>query len=260
MERFAIVRNHKELSELRYKQIKEALSKHMIYDEEYPELVISVGGDGTILDAVSKYIDCLDKVCFVGLHTGTLGFFTDYEKDEWEDLVNDVLKNEYKEDRRCMLEIRKGDEVYYALNEMRIEENHRTMVCDVYMNGEYLERFRGNGLCVSTPSGSTALNRSLGGSVIACSLPSIQLSEIAGIHHNAYRSLQSSLILDSSSYFTFKPQQSEGLILGLDRQVIPLHADDAVITARISPDHRVRFIRYRHRGLCKRLRKAFISE
>ena len=141
---------------------------------------------------------------------------------------------------------------------MRLEENHRTLVCDVYINEDYLERFRGNGLCISTPSGSTALNRSLGGSVVASSLPSLQLSEIAGIHHNAYRSLQSSLVLDASTTITLDPQSSREMILGVDRDVIPLEKEAGSLRVKVS-EKRVQFIRYRHRGLCQRLRKAFIN-
>ena len=259
MERFVIIHKEDDLSTLRYQQIRNALETTMIYDEVHPELVITIGGDGTVLDAVHRYIDKLDHVYFVGVHSGTLGFYTDYNEDEWEVLVDDILKDEWKVDRRNMLEVRTNNHVYYALNEMRIEENHRTMVCDVYINGEYLERFRGNGLCVSTPSGSTALNRSLGGAIVASSIPSLQLSEIVGIHHNAYRSLQSSIVLDASTTITFVPQSSRSTILGVDRAVIPFEKQNEKIEVCI-PRKCVSFIRYRHKGLCTRLRKAFINE
>lgn len=259
MERFSIIYKQDELSSKRYLQIKSKLAQTMTYDESNPELVITIGGDGTVLDAVHRYAHQLDKTYFVGVHSGTLGFYTDYNEDEWEVLVEDILKDEWKVDRRNMLEVRTNNHVYYALNEMRVEENHRTMVCDIYINGEYLERFRGNGLCVSTPSGSTALNRSLGGAIVAASIPSLQLSEIVGIHHNAYRSLQSSLVLDASTTITFVPQSSRSTILGVDRDVIPFDNQNEKIEISV-PNKYVSFIRYRHRGLCTRLRKAFINE
>ena len=259
MKRFTIVHKNDDLSSTRYLQIKTELEKTMVYDEINPELVITIGGDGTVLDAVHRYIDQLDSTYFVGVHSGTLGFYTDYNEDEWQVLVEDILKDKWKVDRRNMLEVRSNQHVYYALNEMRIEENHRTMVCDIYINGEYLERFRGNGLCVSTPSGSTALTRSLGGAIVAASIPTLQLSEIVGIHHNAYRSLQSSLILDASTKITFVPQSSRSTILGVDRDVIPFENKNETIEVSI-PYKCVSFIRYRHRGLCTRLRKAFINE
>ena len=257
MQRYAIINKEDELSKKRASQIKNALQSKLIYDDISPELVITIGGDGTMLDAVHRYLDKLDCVCFVGVHSGTLGFYTDDNEDEWELLVEDILNDKWHIDERCMIEVKTKNNVYYALNEMRLEENHRTMVCDVFINGEYLERFRGNGLCISTPSGSTALNRSLGGSIVASSIPSMQLSEIAGIHHNAYRSLQSSLILDASTMIVLEPKVSRGMILGVDREVIPF-LDEGQIEVSI-PDQSVRFIRYRHNGLCHRLRKAYIN-
>ena len=64
-------------------KIKEGLQNFFIYDEKNPDLVISIGGDGTILEAVHQY---LMLMLFVGIHTGTLGFYTDYQVDEVDQL------------------------------------------------------------------------------------------------------------------------------------------------------------------------------
>src|SRR5699024_2537418 len=107
-------------------------------------------------------------------------------------------KGEYHIYERHLLEVTSLEGRYLALNEVRVENNRRSQVIDVYINDDCFETFRGNGLCVSTASGSTAYNKSLGGAVINSGAELMQLSEIAGIHHNAYRSLGSSLILDKS--------------------------------------------------------------
>ena len=52
------------------------------YHKSNPDLIISIGGDGTMLRSIHEYLDQLDSVCFVGIHTGTLGFLTDYTKQE----------------------------------------------------------------------------------------------------------------------------------------------------------------------------------
>jgi NAD+ kinase len=73
MKKFAIVcRGDNESKKLKDIIINE-LNDSFIYDEKNPDLVISVGGDGTMLTCVHQYQYLLDKVCFVGLHTGTLG-------------------------------------------------------------------------------------------------------------------------------------------------------------------------------------------
>ena len=81
----------------------EGIIKYRNY-EKNPDLVISIGGDGTILEAVHQYlnVDC----CFVGIHTGTLGFYTDYQIDEVDQFIKDVTSRQFKTMKRYMLEIK----------------------------------------------------------------------------------------------------------------------------------------------------------
>lgn len=255
MQRFAVITKQDEKSYQLKKQIIAGLNDLYTYDEMAPDLVIFIGGDGTMLDACHRYLQRLDTCRFVGIHTGTLGFYTDYLDSEVERLIEDIHKNHFTLDYRDLLEIEAGHELRYALNEMRLEENQRTMVCDVYIDGEFLETFRGNGLCISTPSGSTAYNRSLGGSVIAPTLHCMQLSEIAGIHHNAYRSLGSSLVVDAQSEIILKPKDY-CYVLGADREASRIHSGE--IRVRLSKQS-VCFIHFNQKSMLQRLRKAFIS-
>ena len=62
-------------------------------NKENPEIVICVGGDGTFLHAIHKYMTKINKCCFLAIHTGTLGFFTDYTSDEIEECIHDILHN-----------------------------------------------------------------------------------------------------------------------------------------------------------------------
>ena len=147
--------------------------------------------------------------------------------------------------------------IYFALNEVRIENNRRSQVMDVYINDEYFETFRGNGLCVSTPVGSTAYNKSLGGAVINTCTGLMQLSEIAGIHHNAYRSLGSSLILDQSHTIRFQSQSYQGAILGVDHLVIDLKDKDCICVKMSSK--KARFLQYRNVSFTQRLKRAYLN-
>ncbi len=165
MKRYAIVSKKDDVSRHLAALIKDELNE-LIYDEEHPDIVISVGGDGTMIYSIHRYEHVLNDVSFVGIHTGTLGFFTDYLKDEYKQLVKDILTKEPEIFDRHLLRISYNGEIFHALNEMRIENSYRSQVIDMYVNDEHMETFRGNGLCVSTPSGSTALNKSLGGAVI----------------------------------------------------------------------------------------------
>lgn len=257
MKRYAIENKQDAISYDIAQKLRKELDKIMIYDKTSPELVISVGGDGTVLYCVHKYQKQLDKVAFIGIHTGTLGFLTDYQKDEYIKLVEDIKQGEYDIYNRNLLAITTNKDSYIALNELRIENNMRSQVLDVYINDELLETFRGNGLCVSTSSGSTAYNKSLGGAVIYSDIGIMQLSEIAGIHHNAYRSLGSSLILDSSHVIHFESQNFENSVLGIDHLVYDMK-DVKYVDVRLSPTQ-ARFIQFKHVSLIERLKRAFLS-
>jgi len=75
------------------------------HSAEKPEVIITIGGDGTMLHAIHHYSDMLDKVKFVGIHTGTLGFFTDYTSEELSRFVDDY-DNGYKIVSHPMIEAR----------------------------------------------------------------------------------------------------------------------------------------------------------
>src|SRR5690625_464176 len=142
------------------KMMKEyLLNFDFIYDKEQPELVISVGGDATILEAFHRYVHRLESTAFVGVHTGQLGFYADWVPEEIEKLVIEIAKNTYKVVEYPLLEviIRGEDEDkekrFLALNEAMIKTADGSVVFDVSIRGEHFETFRGDGLCISTPSG-----------------------------------------------------------------------------------------------------------
>lgn len=257
MKTYAIVCKQDQESITLSEKLKEQLNTFLTYNEKEPDIVISVGGDGTMLYSVHKYIDAIDRVAFIGIHTGTLGFLTDYQRDEYLQLVLDIKNGLHRIYERHLLEVSCLEGTYFALNEVRIENNRRSQVMDVYINDEYFETFRGNGLCVSTPVGSTAYNKSLGGAVIHTCTGLMQLSEIAGIHHNAYRSLGSSLILDQSHTIRFQSQSYQGAILGVDHLVIDLKDKDCICVKMSSK--KARFLQYRNVSFTQRLKRAYLN-
>ena len=96
MKRFTLVNRGDQFSRESCQSIKHKLIElGMIYDEINPELVITVGGDGTLLHAFHHYLDRIDEVAFIGIHTGTLGFSTDYIVDELECFYHDLIHNEH---------------------------------------------------------------------------------------------------------------------------------------------------------------------
>src|SRR5699024_12364288 len=80
-----------------------------------------------------------------------------------------------------------------------------SVVFDVEIRGDYFETFRGDGLCISTPSGSTAYNKALGGGIIHPSLEALQLTEMASITNRIFRTIGSPLILLKHHTCLLKP-------------------------------------------------------
>lgn len=196
---------------------------NFILDSEDPDVVIFVGGDGTFLRSVHKYVDKLDKVKFIGANCGSLGFFSSVGKNECLDLLKLLESEELVEETHTLLEadIEFANETkhIYAVNEIRIENPFHTLICDVLINNEYLETFRGNGLNVSSELGSSAYNKSLGGSLIADDLDAIELTEIASLQSNAFHTLASPLVLSHKSKICLKGDLAKSLV-GYDHLVI----------------------------------------
>lgn len=192
------------------KKVKHLMGKygHSIDDTDF-DCVLYIGGDGTFLRAVQNNIHHLDKILFIGIHNGKLGFFYDYNLDEIEEIfktLNNIEKENIYEHRLLKAELTLVDgkeETLYAVNEIRIENPFRTLVSDVLIDGNKLETFSGNGLIVCSALGSTAYNRSLGGALVCPELDILQITEIAPILNRKYRSIGSSLILSGDKKVEF---------------------------------------------------------
>jgi NAD+ kinase len=235
----------------------------LTYDEEHPDIVISVGGDGTLLYAFHRYSSRLDKTAFVGVHTGHLGFYADWVPEEIEKLIIAIAKTPYQIVEYPLLEViirYKNDtkeSKYLALNESAVKSNEGTLVMDVEIGGQHFERFRGDGLCMSTPSGSTAYNKALGGAIIHPSISAIQLAEIASINNRVFRTIGSPLILPSHHTCLLKAVSHNNIYVTVDHLNV-LHKDVESIQYRVS-EKRIRFARFRSFPFWKRVHDSFIS-
>lgn len=257
MQTYTIVHRLDDLS----KEIASCLDKTMlensgIRDDANPDVVFVIGGDGTFLYAVHQYMDKIEKIKFYGLHTGTLGFFTDYNDSEYETFVSQFLNDDLSTVSFPLLKIDTGENVYYALNEMRIENVARTQVLHISVDEDYFEEFRGTGICFATQAGSTAYNRSLGGAVIVEGMDAIVMSEIAGIHHSKYRSLGSSLVMKGDTCVTIESNDFSGAILGLDSDVYSLE-NCKKIKVETSKEKKVNLLRCRNISYFNRLKSLF---
>ena len=248
--RYTIVDRLDEKSASTSRYIHEKLvNTHMERDDDNPQLVIVIGGDGTFLVAAHKYLEIISDVIMVGIHTGTLGFFADFKLDEVDLLIQLILTKKPNISSKRLLKTRvicsDGTEnLYYSLNEVRIENVVKTQILKVWVNEVYLETFRGTGICVSTQAGSTGYHRSLKGAVIYDSLELMQMAEITGIHHRLFQSLQVPLILSSESTITFASPSFKEAILAYDHLSVEVKTAKHVICT-LSNSKRINFARYK---------------
>jgi NAD+ kinase len=240
---------------------------NMIPDEETPDIVISIGGDGTMLQAFHRYKQRLEHISFVGIHTGRLGFFADWKPEDLVTLVEminlPVHESKAKIAQYPLVEIQittlVGVETHLALNEFTLKGIEETLVAQLNVNDETFEMFRGDGICISTPSGSTAYNKSLGGALMHPSLDAIQIAEIASINNRVYRTLGSSMILPKHHHCDIYPQTNKHLLLTLDH--LSIRRNDLIsIRCRVAANKKVNFTRYRPFPFWNRVRDAFIGK
>src|SRR5699024_5776439 len=123
--------------------------------------------------------------------------------------------------------------------------------------GNQFERFRGDGLCVSTPSGSTAYNKALGGALIHPSLEAMQIAEIASINNRVFRTDGSPLVLPKHHTCINTPVNHDKLLMTIDYDSIT-HKNVNAIQIRVA-NKKIRCARFRPFPFWKRVHDSFIS-
>ncbi len=236
----------------------------MHINEQSPDIVLSIGGDGTLLQAFHRFRHRLEHTSFVGIHTGHLGFYADWKPEEIGQLAH--MMGTYAGDLRIvkypLVEIaittKRGTEKHLALNEFTLKGVESTLVARLNINDEPFEMFRGDGICISTPSGSTAYNKSLGGAIIHPSFDAVQIAEIASINNRVYRTLGSSIILPQHHHCDIYPRPDQNLLLTLDH--LSFQCSDVVSIRCMVAEEKVNFSRFRPFTFWNRVKEAFIGE
>lgn len=177
------------------------------------DLVIAMGGDGTMLTA-ARLIGKWEKP-LVGINLGGLGFLTEFPVEDLYEKMEKIIAGEYSVDRRMVLTARVLEEhqkrYYFALNDMVLDRggSPRVIRVDVTIDGEYFNTYISDGIIVSTPTGSTAYSLAAWGPIVVPSLESIILNPICP-HSLTARPT----VIPASSRIILKvqPQDSDNLL------------------------------------------------
>ena len=147
------------------------------------DLIISLGGDGTLLN-IAPLVE-RPEVPILGVNLGALGFITEVAVDELEPVLSKTLSGDYEVEKRMTLEVRvlgKNGRAhkFRVLNDVVIAKGARSRIIDLetYIGKDYLCTYRADGLIISTPTGSTAYSLAAAGPILEPTLGAIVLAPI----------------------------------------------------------------------------------
>ena len=179
------------------------------------DFLISVGGDGTLLSVVRKSFK-YDKPV-LGINLGTLGFLTDISMHQLPNFIKDLKNNIYKIDGRMMIEGSVNLNKFVAFNDIVISRKSISSMIKIAakIDGKHFNSYFGDGVIISTPTGSTAYNLSVGGPIV------YPLTEAFIVTPVAPHSLtQRPLVMPADFEIEFKITDNQGAVVIVDGQDI----------------------------------------
>lgn len=185
------------------------------------DLGISIGGDGSFLRMLKE--NRFDSsIYYIGINSGTLGFLQEINIDETEDFVKRLKNSDYKIEKLSVQSTKiiseHKTECFESLNEIVLRNiEFNTLKLPIYVDDELLEQFTGDGILISTSTGSTAYNMSFGGSIVYNTLSTLQISPIAPLNNKIFHTLNNSVIIPGDKEIIIKPDKEyDDLFLSVD--------------------------------------------
>ncbi|MBU8905194.1 NAD kinase [Desertibacillus haloalkaliphilus] len=256
--------SHKQTPELAkvVEPLKERAEKEgftIVSNYRQADIIASIGGDNAFLQAIQK-TEFKEDSLYVGISLDNLGFYTDFHINDTDHLMSSIANDEVEVRRYHTLEVTLDNESpFYCLNECSLRSNViKTFVIDVYIDDTYFETFRGDGMIVSTPSGSTGYNKSVRGAIVDPRIPSMQVSEIASINNNDYRTLGTSFILSEDRQLKLKIVQdgNDHPIIGTDNEALSIrHAHELRI--RLA-DKNIKVLKLKNNSFWDSIQRKFL--
>ena len=178
------------------------------------DLVVAVGGDGTLLRAA--HLASRSDVPILGVKVGRMGFLTEVEPEYAGELLERIVEGRARiEERLAMIADLREDvsPAQWALNEVIVEKTarHRLIRLAVYVDETYVTTFSADGVITATPTGSTAYSFSAGGPIVTPSVPCIVVTPIA-----PHMVFDRSLVLDANERVTIEVLGDEAAVVSAD--------------------------------------------
>ena len=216
------------------------------------EYLISLGGDGTLLDTVTIVKN--SNIPIIGINMGRLGFLASFSKNDIDKIIEALQNRTYVVDKRSLLHLDSNHSIFvdnpYALNEFVIHKKDTSSMIKIhtYLNGEFLNTYWADGLIVSTPTGSTGYNLSCNGPIVFPENECFILTPIAPHNLNVRP-----LIISDKNIISFELEgRSDQFICSLDsRKII---ADKTIQLAIKKENFCIKLLRLNENGFLSTLR------
>ncbi len=191
-------------------------------DLERVDFLFTLGGDGTILDAVT-HIGALE-IPIVGVNMGRLGFLATIGLDQVEYALNQIIDNRFSLDKRVLLRLDTNEDVFseapFALNDFTIlkKDTSSMIVVHTYVDGEFLNSYWADGLIIATPTGSTGYSLSCGGPLVLPQSNNFIITPVSPHNLNVRP-----MVLGDTSTLSFKlDARMDNVLISLDSRSVTI--------------------------------------
>ena len=220
------------------------------------DFLFSIGGDGTLLKAVTFVRE--SSIPIMGINTGRLGFISSISADQIDDVINDILRENYKISERTLLELHTENNLFkvknFALNEVAISKKDTSSMVrvDAYIDEKFLNTYWADGLVVSTPTGSTGYSLSCGGPIIMPGTNNIIITPNAPHNLNVRP-----IVINDRSIIKLKVEDRDQLALvSLDSRSRAFDSDTELIIKKA--DFKIRLIQPQNNSFTSTIRNKLM--
>ena len=222
------------------------------------DIMISIGGDGTILRAATLVRD--SGIPILGVNAGRLGFLAMVQKDEISEFLHFVIEKKYTISERTLIsltsstEISNIEDLNFAMNEISVSRKDTTsmITIETYLDGEFLNSYWADGLIIATPTGSTGYSMSCGGPILTPNVKSLVITPIAPHNLNA-RPL---VITDDTEIRLKISGREDQYLVSLDSRIASVK-NESVLTIKKTP-FKINMVEIQEETFLKTLRNKLL--
>jgi NAD+ kinase len=189
------------------------------------DFLVTFGGDGTLISVARRSLEFNKAI--LGINLGNLGFLTDINPEELKDFLIQFKQNKYRIDNRMILEISINNKKMVAFNEVAFRKDSIAGILSLVakINNKFLNNYSGDGLIISTPTGSTAYNLSCGGPVVYPLINALIVTPIS-----AHSLTQRPLVLPEDFEVSINLSNTNTAILVIDGQdIFTINKQDKIV-------------------------------